>query len=769
MARGKVRFDAIPRHWEIWRDGVKKSYSTPWTFNLNEGEYSFLFKKAGFLDEEKAFSIIPNKTINVSWEGVSGVTPPAPTPPTPLPEEEPAFIRIDSTPSGARVSIDNTPTDQNTWTGRMQFPPGPHNVKVWGIEGYAETQGTIYAIAGQTVNLHIPMAPLPPEPPPPEPPPEPLPEDEFTTGLTDLMRALDLDVPQFLQDFDAFMGWATETFGTEMPMLQRNAITGELEKAPTGKKILFFVSMSAPIQAAQPALTKAAGNMAATAFLDDAAKNPKATLAMIKAFPKGDLGKFWDSIPSTMLQKKVIEASQRLIFDSVKKNLPLSAKLVAKAPNPTYLAIMTMGLMGIATWVRIDNILFYLSGGVLSLMAAKDWDRAIEASQRAKIQGQEWLDNPALMLMMDAMLLGGASPAIRAMLAKADDDIEAAMKRKAEEGGGTIGITTTPTGASIFVNDRLFKYPSNTVVDELAPGTYKIRLMLKHHIEHETTIDVEEDVQKEIVYEFEEIPTDPAPGSGRIEWETKDRITGKTVGASWYINGRLEKDFSTGLALDLEPKTYEFRWTAIGYEDYVDTIPIEKDKIFTVVVKMDKIEDIPEPPPTLTCEVLGYHTDKPDDGQEYEQIPVRGLLCWAIKEPTTGFIEILSTPTAEVWLLGEKIADKTPFKREFEQGFYTFVLKAEGYLDEPVKVWIEPEDRKTQAITMTAEELEPPTRKVWRLDINSFPQQAKILINYQFMEKYTPDFIFLDPGTYLVTISKSGYEDYNELVPLGEI
>ncbi|KKK46998.1 hypothetical protein LCGC14_3159610, partial [marine sediment metagenome] len=227
-------------------------------------------------------------------------------------------------------------------------------------------------------------------------------------------------------------------------------------------------------------------------------------------------------------------------------------------------------------------------------------------------------------------------------------------------------------------------------------------------------------------------------------------------------------DFATPGKLDPLPGVYEVRWTAIGYKDYTDTIDIELQVTTKIVVKMDKIEEPEEPEPTVTCETLGYHSEMPLDGRDYEQIPVRGLLCYALKEPTKGTVEISSNPLAEVWLLGNKIADSTPYKADFEQGFYTFTLKKNKYLDKILEVWIYAKQTTMRVVDLTAEDEPTPTTRLARISVNSNPTGGKILVNGVWTKGYTPDSVLLTAGDYEIGITKSGFKPWSTPLRLVE-
>ena len=183
---------------------------------------------------------------------------------------------------------------------------------------------------------------------------------------------------------------------------------------------------------------------------------------------------------------------------------------------------------------------------------------------------------------------------------------------------------------------------------------------------------------------------------------------------------------------------------------------------------MRKIEEMPGPEPTVTCETLGFHSEMPLDGREYEQVPVRGLLCYALKEPTKGRLEISSNPLAEVWLLGNKVADSTPYTADYEQGFYTFILKKEGYLDKVVEAWINAKQTTIRAVNLTAKDEPTPTTRLARISVNSNPTGGKILVNGVWTKGYTPDSVLLQAGDYEIGITKSGFKPWSTPLRLVE-
>jgi len=560
-----------------------------------------------------------------------------------------------------------------------------------------------------------------------------------------------------------------DTFGTEMPKFARDEITGKIEQLPSDKKILFFISMKAPVTAAEKAIAQAIEQMTVGEIQSTGLKDPKQLASLFKTLSKEDAAKLFNKLVQTPGGKKAIETIQRVVLDQR-----------AGTSKWKILASLTGAAAGLFGLAHTLNFLGFLGEetiqtrglGVFTLVSNKQWKDAAKALQEYKQTVDlvsAGIDNLIKIPILNIFLTSWW-PNYKASAYKQIEDYDKLIKKNlAEQETGEIAIETTPTGATVFIDNIQHKYPTNTVVSKLVPKKYTVRLILKGYKEHEEEVEVKEGQQTRIVHEFEPIPEKPALGAGRLEWETVDKKTGAAVISNFYINDRLEKASTTALALDLKPDAYDVRWTAAGYKEVEDTIAIEEGKTLSLKVEMEKIEAPEEEFPGVTCETLGYHTEKPEDGREYEQIQVRGLTCWALKEITKGKLEISSDPKASVWILGEKAAEETPTVLELEQGMYDITLKAKGYKPETVRVYINPKQTVVRAITLQPEETPVEERKVWRVDIHSVPLGAKILVNYAWTEKYTPDYVLLDPGQYIITLTKSGYEPWETPLTLEEI
>lgn len=746
MARGKVRFDASPKNWEIWRNGVKKSYSTPWTFDLNEGTYTYVFKKDGFWNVSKTFAIVPNEKIFVSWEGeaIGGPPPipplpPKPPPPTPspappMPPEHifDVFKAWEYFPDGNRV---------------LQYFP---NKDKWGVYHHQNPDlSNMYVDPNQWTRVLLLSGgnrfTFTPEEEPPTPP-EPEPQDEFTTGLTDLMRALNLDVPQFLLDFDAFMGWATETFGTEMPALQRNAITGKLEKAPVGKKILFFVSMTAPIQAAQPALTGAISNMTAGEIKALARTSPTAMQTAWKAISQADKLKLHTLLQKTALGREASDAIFAITGPTLQKaGITNLTSTLTKIWKPLAFIGGIVGLKEAVSWFH-KELPEVVGFPLRDLLRDGEYKRAAEllpAYEKLVGIAVNFLRSTGFEAFLGFPIWQGYAAGYEATLQTWKDEIAAGLL---VEETGTIGITTTPTGASIMIDGKLFTYPSNTVIDKLIPGNYKITLDLEEHVTYEDTFPVEAGMQTEVKHEFDPIPSEPTPGSGQLQVAVYDYKTSQAITGTLFIKGIAEKYHLHSYALDIEPGTYEIRVEEIGYEVWEDTIAITADEVTKIRAELVKIAEIPPEPP------------EPDNGLPPEP-----------PAPTEkGKLTVNANVKADIFIGGVETGQKTPSILELTQGIYSIKLKAEGYNDRSTTSLVKSGEAATVFLELFKEDAPPVTTLLARVSVNSTPTGAKILVNGVWTDKYTPDSILLKAGQYEIGLTKSGYEAWNTPLHLVE-
>jgi len=342
-------------------------------------------------------------------------------------------------------------------------------------------------------------------------------------------------------------------------------------------------------------------------------------------------------------------------------------------------------------------------------------------------------------------------------------DVEiAGIEKQIQEGlqkeatGTTLNVATNTDPAFMHIQGILPPTETPATVN-IQAGDYSLVTEKKGYVTDTRRIIVKDKQDNVVTIELKPVSKTIATNAGRLAYEVLDNKTGAHIGAAFYINNRLERAYAHAYSVDLKPGTYELSWSAIGYRPYEDTITIDKDKTTDLTVEMQKIEVPLEAPEGVTCESLGYHTDKPQDGQEYEQTPVRGMVCWKRKEENEGALEILTEPAANVHIAGELIQQKTPLRIELTQGVYDVLLTREGYKDHKQTVYVRAGEVSRLSFNLVKEEEPPAPRVLASININSNPTGAKILINGEFTGKYTPDTILLEPGDYELTLTKTGF------------
>jgi len=319
----------------------------------------------------------------------------------------------------------------------------------------------------------------------------------------------------------------------------------------------------------------------------------------------------------------------------------------------------------------------------------------------------------------------------------------------------TVETDQDPATVEIIGIKEIFTTPFTT---EIEVANYDLVAEKTGYEQEARSFFIEENMPKRITIAFDRPIEGAEPNLGHLQATIKDYKTTASVAATLFVNDVAEKFHLSTHTVPLTQGIYEIRVEEAGYLPYSDTITIDEGEINIMEIPLHKIEGPEEEFEGVTCDSLGYFDVKPDDGKEYEQIVERGLTCWAFKKPGTGRVELTSEPEASVWIAGTEVVSKTPGTIELQQGFYDIKFKAEGYDDEDRRVVIKTGELTRQSVTLTPEEEEESTTRLPKITVNSHPTGAKILINGEWTDKYTPDHVFLNPGEYELSLTKTGYE-----------
>jgi|WetSurMetagenome_2_1015567.scaffolds.fasta_scaffold04759_2 hypothetical protein len=117
-----VSVDSAPQGAEVFIDGFRTGYSTPYTFaNISDGPHRIIVSKPGYIPRERlislAYTSVPISTtdVHVTLEDYSW-----------------GFLRVESNPPGAGISIDGLDSGEVTPYLFPLMPTGSHSLKVTG-------------------------------------------------------------------------------------------------------------------------------------------------------------------------------------------------------------------------------------------------------------------------------------------------------------------------------------------------------------------------------------------------------------------------------------------------------------------------------------------------------------------------------------------------------------------------------------------------------------------------------------------------------------
>ena len=117
-----VEVDSDPRGAEVFIDGFRTGFRTPYTFsNISDGTHRIFVTKEGYLPQQKLL-FLPYRSVPASTLPVDFT----------LEEYPSGFLYVDSSPAGGAVFIDGLDTGEVTPALFKFIPIGTHSVKVTG-------------------------------------------------------------------------------------------------------------------------------------------------------------------------------------------------------------------------------------------------------------------------------------------------------------------------------------------------------------------------------------------------------------------------------------------------------------------------------------------------------------------------------------------------------------------------------------------------------------------------------------------------------------
>lgn len=293
-------------------------------------------------------------------------------------------------------------------------------------------------------------------------------------------------------------------------------------------------------------------------------------------------------------------------------------------------------------------------------------------------------------------------------------------------GKATLNIKTDPGGVAVWYDKNKLGVTDEEgyLTVEVDPGTYNLTFVKDGYQSETVSVTVEENETRNINVILEPI-TPPTPaGKGIIKIKTDPGnvdvyIAGTKIGTT---------DDEGYLDLEVDPGTYEITFKKEGYYDETKTMFIKEGEVKTLAVTLKPVSELPPTAP----KVFGYLT-------------------------------IESSPSARIFIGGKDTGFITPHTFELEPGTYDIRLEATGYYPEEAVAFVK--EGETTRISKELKEVVVPEKK-FKVEVNSDPSGAKILVNGMFTGKWTPDYVILYEGTYQIRVEKSGYLPAEQTITL---
>ena len=244
---------------------------------------------------------------------------------------------------------------------------------------------------------------------------------------------------------------------------------------------------------------------------------------------------------------------------------------------------------------------------------------------------------------------------------------------------GFLGITTTPAGASVFIDGVPVPGTTSETPGEplrLAPGSHTVRLTLDGYKEYSGTVTVENGKTITLALLLEKIPAAPASPPATSAATGSLQVTTLPGGASVSVDGT-PRGTSPVTLNGLAAGSHTVTLSKAGYVDYTGTLTLPAGK--TTMLNITLV------PAQGTATTPGL-TQPPEAGSSPAAVPSAGVTQAAAgtlpATAGTGSLAVRSDPAgANVYLDGEK-AGTTPLTlTAVPAGTHRLLLTLQGYPD----------------------------------------------------------------------------------------
>ena len=701
---------------------VKVAFGSDWEiWKRSNASYIGFFVKAG----STSSTIATTQALIETWFKSNGIdtsiaVPTAPQPTTPLP----AYFTVRSTPTGAKIFLDSANTGKTT-NARIEVLPGQHRIAV-DLTGYYPRFQDTTATAGTSKTIEFTLSST-------TPPPEAVPAP--TTGIT-WEQMSPTEQTEMLQAIENMPRGTAYAMGPEDIMLYMGLPSLLSVATKLGKGLLSYATLSLPKFAP----------LGEAGFIKIIQTQPAAATGLEKAIAK--------NLVQEVAEGSINSEKFALAINSAK---PSMQKALAQAIYEATESATTKAI----------SVLTSTKNGRIAFVNLQPYLKALGKPALAKIAKTIMQVSQIVSLPLMAIFAATQIPQLFFLSTFARTEIPSTVNFQLKKYEDSIETLFYDLGTAIKNKDAVRATAIKTQIEENIAayekyvnesdfqGTPVKRILIDNNM-YEPTITMLATFKAKLGQAQEQeisilgpevppgIPGEVPTGKGRLQLIIYDKATNTRVKMPLLVNGILQPYTLDAYNIDLPEGAHEIVLEKDGWQRNTDTIYITAGKVEAINVFMEETAEPEIPMPPTPPE---------------PPIP---------PEPTKGRLQITANVTASIFSGGADTGNTTPALIELLPGIYDITLSAEGFADETKTGYVKAGETYSLAFLLTSTTAGPITKKAWRQDIDSAPSGAKILVNYAFTGKWTPDYVLLDPGIYIISMVKSGFKRWNQAITLEE-
>jgi hypothetical protein len=296
---------------------------------------------------------------------------------------------------------------------------------------------------------------------------------------------------------------------------------------------------------------------------------------------------------------------------------------------------------------------------------------------------------------------------------------------------GYLIVSTNPQGAQIFLDGIAQTQVTNYRFENLAAGTYHVRVSLAGYEDQTATAEVPANSGNGVAWTLIPIAS-AAPTTGTLS------ISSTPSGAAVIIDG-VSRGVTPTTVTDLTAGSHEIRVTMSGYGDYEGTATVTAGQTTPVTVSLSTVITTAQITSTQT-------TSSPSTGSG------------------TGSIEVRSQPSAATISLDGAQKGKTPAKlTNVKAGSHEVALSLAGYPDWKQTVTVKNgETASINAVMGTSAQTtggQPAASGTGSLSVATIPAGAQVYVDGVLIGNSPTKTSGLEAGSHILLIKMDGYQE----------